>query len=540
MRLSTRIPTTAQLRAHERAWIDTCHANWGMVLMEIAGRRAAEVTMTHIEHNPGPVAIFCGSGNNGGDGLVVARYLYMCGIPVVVHLVEGTKKGTDQKSESAVNRTIIDKLGLTINVVGSDSASSIRETLSECGMIVDALLGTGLDRPVADVYQSIINGINGSGKFVVAIDVPSGVNSDTGQVMGIAVHADTTVTFGYLKAGLLNFPGAELAGEIHVVDIGLPSMDHNHAKELPRWWLSTGDRVRALLPDRPPDAHKGDFGRLLTIAGSVGMSGAAMMAAKTGLRTGAGLSILATAKSLTPHLPPQEIIYKPLAETASGTIAPKAVLDLELEIENASAIVLGPGLSLNVDSVQFVHDVLKSINKPCLIDADGLNALAQSTGALPRSGNFVLTPHPKELSRLLGIETAQVQHDRIAIAQSAAEKFACTVVLKGARTIIASPEKEVFINPTGNAGMATAGSGDVLSGIIGGLLAQGLDPFEAAIAGTYVHGVSGDLAAHEIGDAGIVAGDLIALVPLSMAKLRTGEYPGSELEMQLFGTRIRH
>jgi ADP-dependent NAD(P)H-hydrate dehydratase / NAD(P)H-hydrate epimerase len=505
-----------------------------MVLMELAGRGAAQTALAMVDENPGPVTIFCGAGNNGGDGLVVARYLYMCGVPVVVYMVQ-PRKGS-ATNESIVNKAVLENLGPQVRMVGGEDTETIRASLAETGLVIDALLGTGIDRPVEGIYQALINAINGSGKAVLAIDLPSGINSDTGQIMGSAVRADATVTFGFLKAGLLHHPGAQQCGRLTVIDIGLPSLDAigSEGQLKPQWWLATADRVHALLPARPEDSHKGSFGRLLTIAGSVGMTGAAVMASKSALRAGCGLSVLATPKSLVPYLPAQEIIYKALEETGSGSISPKAAMDLELEVDSADALILGPGLSHNVETVKFVHEFLKTVKKPCVIDADGLNALSQNSGALPRDGDFVLTPHPKELSRLLGTTTNEIQEDRISAAQDAANKFNCTVVLKGNRTIIANQHQQVFVNPTGNAGMATAGAGDVLSGIIGGFLAQGMHPFEAATAGVYIHGAAGDMAAYELGNAGIIAGDIMSLIPLAISKLHSGEYKGSALELQLF------
>jgi NAD(P)H-hydrate epimerase len=267
------------------------------------------------------------------------------------------------------------------------------------------------------------------------------------------------------------------------------------------------------------------------------MVGAAVLAAKTALRTGVGLSILATPRSLVAHLPPQELICHPLPETDAGSIGQDAVPLVESAMEKADAVVLGPGISQDKLTVRFVHDIVKKITKPCIIDADALNAIAQKPECWPaEAGHFVLTPHPKELSRLMGMSTEEIQSNRIAAAQKASAKFGCVVVLKGARSIVASPEDEVFINSTGNAGMATAGAGDVLSGVIGGLLAQGLGPLSAAVAGTYIHGAAGDLAAEELGEDGTIAGDIMTFVPSVLTKLRNGEFR-SRLETQLFGSR---
>lgn len=533
MRISSRVPTTQQLRTHEQLWIKACHPHWGAVLMELAGHKAAEVALSMWEQNPGPVIIFCGPGNNGGDGFVVARYLHMCGAPVTVHLIKST---SEPRIESSINRGIIDQLQIPAMEIDTKNVGSIEATLEEAVLVVDALLGTGLDRPVEGVYASIIKAVNASGKPVLALDIPSGIHSDSGAIMGAAVEAQQTVTFGYLKSGLLCHPGADYAGHLHIADIGLPGLDYAEHNSKPMWHLSTADKIADLLPSRKDSAHKGDFGHVLTIAGSPGMSGASMLASKSALRSGAGLSILATAKSLLLELPAQEVIYKALEESKGGSISANSLKTLQPELDKATSVVLGPGLSMDDDTVSFVHSVLKAIKKPCVIDADGLNAISKDTSTFPKAAdNFVLTPHPKELARLMGVETAEIQHDRMKSAMDAAHKFGCVVVLKGSRTVIASPAQEAYINPTGNSGMATAGAGDVLSGIIGGLLSQGLTPFAAAISGAYLHGAAGDLAAQEIGEAGLVAGDIMNYVPLVMQQIRSGIFQGSFLEQELFG-----
>ena len=536
MRVPARIPTTAQQRSQESGWIQSCHPQWGLVLMELAGRQAAELALALFEENPGPVVIFCGRGNNGGDGLVVARYLRLHGIPVTVYMIQGSG---GLREESATNKAILEKLGVQVLYVDPINLVAVREALSTAGVVVDALLGTGLDRPVDGVYLAVIDAINDSGRPVLAIDLPSGINSDSGAVMGRAVRAIATVTFGYLKAGLLCYPGAAHAGMLNLVDIGLPPLEpdfvpiDNHAQ----WWLSTANLVRSGLPARPADSHKGTFGNLLTVAGSLGMVGAAVLAAKAALRTGVGLSVLATPRSLVAHLPPQELICRPLPESDAGSISHEALPLIESEMEKADAVVLGPGISQDKQTVRFVQDIVTKITRPCIVDADALNAIAQNVECWPaEAGRFVLTPHPKELSRLMGVSTQEIQSNRIAAANKAAAKFGCVVVLKGARSVVASPEDEIFINSTGNAGMATAGSGDVLSGVIGGLLAQGLGPLSAAVAGAYIHGAAGDLAAEELGEDGTIAGDILTFVPSVLAKLRTGAFR-SRLETQLFGSR---
>lgn len=534
MKTPVRIPTTQQQRLQEAAWIEACHPHWGMVLMELAGYGASKVALKLLEQKAGSVVVLCGSGNNGGDGLVVARYLFLHGVDVAIFLIRGHSSTT--RTEGQVNLSIVEKLGLTVAFLDESNCASVGSSLQEAALIVDALLGTGLDRTVQGVYKEVIDAINQSKKAVLAIDLPSGINSDNGQIMGAAVVATATATFGQLKTGLLCYPGADHSGELHLIEIGLPSLDSNIIS-LPDKLdqrLTTAQFVKSILPPRKVDSHKGSFGRILTVAGSMGMSGAAVLASKSALRTGAGLSVLATAKSLVPHLPCEELIYHALDDTAEGTISTKALAEIQGQLSLANAVVLGPGLSENAESIKLVQTLITVIEGHCVIDADGLNAIAHDTTVWPSQANrFVLTPHPKELARLIKSTSAEVQANRITMVRKAAEQFGCTVVLKGAHTLVANERQQIYINPTGNSGMATAGSGDVLSGIIGGLLAQGMNSFHAAIAGVYIHGLAGDLAAEAIGKAGIVATDIMNFVPTALSVLESNEYRGSSLELQL-------
>lgn len=524
----------------EAEFIKQNDANWGQVLMEIAGRAAAYHArelydfygnIEHYKESQGEIIVLCGKGNNGGDGLVIARYLHLWGLPVTVYLLNddsGTEKGAEHTlakatDEFKANKRILESLGVVAQVTTLYNLS-----LKYASVIVDAIFGTGLVRPVEGIYKDAIEAINESGKTVLSVDVPSGINSDTGQVMGVAVRATRTITFGALKPGLFCHPAHELAGEIKVVDIGLPlnkRLDSEHR-------LTTVNCVLHALPERTSNSHKGTFGRLLTIAGSFGMAGAGKLSAESSLRTGVGLSILASPRSIAATLPPGEVIYRGVAENNNGSFSPNSIEGLRAEMKRASAIALGPGLSMDKETVEFVHQLLAEIDKPCVIDADALNAISEQPRYLTESSNpsFVLTPHPKELSRLLGISTSEIQADRVAAARAASAKFDCVVVLKGALSVIASPRK-IFINPTGNSGMATAGSGDVLTGIIGALLAQGLNTTQAAVAGVYIHGRAGDIAAQELGQAGVIAGDITRKIPEALKSIE--ELEPSALESEL-------
>lgn len=566
-----RVPTTKQIRNLEAAWIESIAEisgglNWGQTLMEVAGRGAALAALSLWDENPGHIAIFCGSGNNGGDGLVVARYLNLWGVPASCFVVAPSEKANAREQvktnprpsdkqdkednlaelevkmaspEAEANRKILASLGVDLIVL--EDTDELIEVLgaitSNSTVLVDALFGTGLTRAVDGVAKHVIEAINSSTKPVLAIDLPSGINSDTGQIMGAAVRADKTVTFGFLKPGHLTHPGAEYAGDMHLVDIGLPDFSNlpaslSHVESTPKIFVTTCGAVQSVLPSRPTNSNKGTFGRVLTIGGSLGMGGAGALASSSALRVGAGLSYLATPRSLASHVPVEEIVVKPLPETTEQSISKEALKEVIEMLDQISSVVIGPGLSQNQDTVSFVLDLLDLINKPCVIDADGLNALSANIKSLPKSArNFVITPHPKELSRLTGKTVEELLSDRVGSALAAAKQFDCIVVFKGAYTLVAHPDGEVYINPTGNSGMSTAGAGDVLSGIIGGLMAQGLNPFDAACAGVYIHGRAGDLVAANFGQAGIVAGDIRSAIPLALINIAAGET--SNLEEQL-------
>jgi NAD(P)H-hydrate epimerase len=538
-----RIPTTQQLRAFESSWINACHENWGMVLMEAAGLNTAQFVRALLGEQQGEVVVVCGSGNNGGDGLVVARHLHTAGVAVRVFMMR-SNRAAGARSESAINTTILQEaIGLPIHYFDDDTTGPLEEACSGAALIVDALLGTGLDREVSGAFADAIEIINGSGALVVAVDIPSGINSDTGQIMGIAIEADATATFGYLKAGLLHYPGAQHAGIISLIDIGLPDINNLPAAlrekasmlESPKWWLCTHEHVRAWLPDRPAAGHKGTFGRVVAVAGSRGMAGSAMLATRATLRSGAGYCILATASSLIPYLPAEEIVYRPLDDTERGAIAGSAIKSIQGELQEADALLIGPGIGQSQDVIGLIKELAGQINVPCIIDADGLNAIAAAGSAVKFAAaeQAIMTPHPKELERLTGMPVKQIQSDRIAAAVEACRRFGCNIVLKGAHSVVATPNHGVYIVPTGNSGMATPGAGDVLSGVIAGLLGQGMPASYAAVAGTYIHGAAGDLAADRLGEDGMVAHDILDALPSVIAEIRDGEYAGRSIEAEV-------
>jgi hydroxyethylthiazole kinase-like uncharacterized protein yjeF len=482
----------------------------GMVLME----NAAAAVMTAMEKffdglDGVRVGILCGKGNNGGDGLALARRLRIRGVPVRVALLASFDA---MKGEAQVNLSILRKMD--VEIVQNASLRSLTDVLAWSEVIVDALLGIGLSSPLKGAYARAVDLINTSGNPVVAIDIPTGINADTGAVMGSAVKADLTVTMAYLKRGLVLYPGAGYAGTVRVADIGIPSEAAD--KEQISVSLLDRDSVRGLIISRSPEAHKGDFGHLMVVAGSPGKAGAAIMAVKGALRAGAGLVSVATPINLVPIIQAQvaEAMCIPSAESIDGTLGIGSEEELLKAMGTKSACAIGPGLSTHYETVQAVRNLIRQLTIPAVIDADGLNALAGVTALLKRvKAPVVLTPHPGEMGTLLGIPSDDVQRDRIAAASEFARKHNVTVVLKGAATVVATPHGWVFINATGNPGMATGGTGDVLTGMIGGLLAQGYSASQAACLGVYLHGLAGDFAVQDKGEPSMIAGDLIEKIP---------------------------
>jgi ADP-dependent NAD(P)H-hydrate dehydratase / NAD(P)H-hydrate epimerase len=482
----------------------------GMVLME----NAAAAVMTAMEKffdglDDVRVGILCGKGNNGGDGLALARRLRIRGVPVRVALLASFDA---MKGEAQVNLSILRKMD--VEIVQNASLRSLADVLAWSGVIVDALLGIGLSSPLKGAYARAVDLINTSGNPVVAIDIPTGINADTGAVMGSAVKADLTVTMAFLKRGLVLYPGAGYAGTVRVADIGIPSEAAD--KEQISVSLLDRDSVRGLISSRSPEAHKGDFGHLMVVAGSPGKAGAAIMAVKGALRAGAGLVSVATPNNLVSIIQAQvaEAMCIPSAESIDGTLGIGSEEELLKAMGTKSACAIGPGLSTHYETVQAVRNLIPQLTIPAVIDADGLNALAGVTALLKRvKAPVVLTPHPGEMGTLMGIPSDDVQRDRIAAASEFARKHNVTVVLKGAATVVATPHGGVFINSTGNPGMATGGTGDVLTGMIGGLLAQGYSASQAACLGVYLHGLAGDFAAQDKGEPSMIAGDLIEKIP---------------------------
>jgi NAD(P)H-hydrate epimerase len=471
--------------------------------------------------------VLCGKGNNGGDGFVVGRYLQEAGVNCEICLVGAAN---ELRGDAAANHVVLTRLGFSIREIHNlDDLPDLREA----DFILDALLGTGVRGPLQGLIAQIVNRINESGRPAIAIDLPSGMNADTGEVAGPCVQANLTVTIGCRKQGLLFTPGREYAGEVIVAEIGFPEIAFRQAANektpRPATFLLTGEVLSNWLPRRSPDAFKNRVGQILVIAGSRGFGGAARLTAVSSLRAGAGLVVLAAPESLLPQLEAAtaEVIKLPLAEE-NGMMSAAAVEQMQARIQWAEVIAIGPGLGLSEGAQRVVKHVLAEFSGTIVLDADALNNLIGQQEAIRRAaGKIILTPHPGELSRLTGANKAAIATNPVTIARQTAEELGQVLVLKGAPTVVASPTGEVFVNSTGNAGMATGGSGDVLTGIIAGLAGQNLDPLRAALLGVYVHGRAGDLARDQLGEWSMLAGDIMEHLHLALQELARTHSPSS-------------
>lgn len=491
----------------------------GMVLMENAGRGATRFLCERfpdIENKL--VGVIAGRGNNGGDGYVVARYLKQKGVHVQVYLLSTADR---VRGDAAANLKFLKPLDIPLVEIPDEiSFSKYQSEMAECEVWIDAILGTGLKSDVRGYFKTVIEFINGLNKPVFAVDVPSGLNSDTGRVGGACIRASATATFAFAKTGHVIHPGPQYTGALDVVDIGIPAPIV--AEVMPRQQLLTSELIQSCLAPRLPDAHKGTTGHLLIIAGSPGKTGAAAMTAIAAMRSGAGLVTLGIAETLNAVLESQvlEAMTAPLPETQPGVLGKSAFDAIKNLMGGKKCVAIGPGLGQAEMTQNLVRKIVKSSSIPLVIDADGLNHLAGDAQSLKKAGGpVILTPHPGEMARLLGTAVGAVQQDRVNCARDFAAGFNVHVVLKGARTVIALPDGRVFINPTGNAGMASGGMGDVLTGIIAGLIVQGLSPEDACRAGVYMHGAAADSQARSMGPYGYLAGDVMQAIPAEIRKL---------------------
>lgn len=506
----------------------------GLILMERAGEAVCGQALTML---PRPraadvqVLVLCGKGNNGGDGLVAARRLSQKGlqVQVLVAAAPGELKGdaaTNLQMAQAEER--LSEGRLHIEFLGGKQGweETVRQALGEATLVIDALLGTGIQGGARGSTAAIIEMVNqaaaggrAAAARVLSVDLPSGMDSDTGAVAGPCVRADVTITFGLPKVGLLLYPAAEYVGELVLADIGISPGLVSRVKPRVEWLEE--EQVAAWLPPRPPAAHKGTFGRLWVVAGSRGMVGAAKLAAMAGLRGGAGLVtlVLPASQQAVVAAALQEVMTRGLPE--DGGLLTASALDILVEAgQGVDAWAVGPGLGRSPQVVDFVQGLVHWCPAPLVIDADGLWALGSNLELLrEREHPTVLTPHPGEMARLLDIGINEVQVDRVKAAREAARRARAVVILKGARSLVVNSQGEVFINSTGNPGMATGGTGDVLTGLVGAFLAQGVPAERAACLAVYLHGLAGDIAADRLGQGPLVAGDLLRFLPAATRRL---------------------
>ncbi|MFC1934910.1 NAD(P)H-hydrate dehydratase [Chloroflexota bacterium] len=489
------------------------------ILMENAGKAIAG-EVKRILNNLGKqhILILIGPGNNGGDGLVAGRHLYDWGARISLFL--------DSERTNDVNLELVQQRGIDcITPSGDEILKNLDDLLSSASCVIDALFGTGKARPLQGIPQQVLSRVSDAKEKnkdlrIIAVDLPSGLNADSGATDPTCLHADNTITLGLPKLGLFNLPGAERAGKLSIVDIGIPG----HLTETITTELMTADWARATLPQRPANANKGTFGRVLVTAGSINYIGAAYLACSGAMRVGAGLVTLATASSLQPILATKltEVTYLPLPEFQPGIIALPAADLIGQQCNRYHVLLLGCGLGQSQSTMKFISAIFLKQDLPSLVlDADALNTLARIPNWWQELTNdAILTPHSGEMARLCDISVEEVQSDRSGIARRKAREWHKTIVLKGAYTVIAAPDGHCRISPAANPGLASAGTGDVLSGVIAGLAAQGLSLFEAAALGVYLHGEAGEMVKSMLGDAGMTATDLLLALPLAIKELK--------------------
>jgi hydroxyethylthiazole kinase-like uncharacterized protein yjeF len=514
-----RVLTSAQMKAVDRRTIEEIGIP-GPVLMENAG---LQIFQALLEVFPDPalekVVVVAGKGNNGGDGFVVARHLFNHGARPTVLLLSRLE---DLAGDALLNARIGRKIGLEIKEAPTaEDWKAQRGVLRSATVVVDAVFGTGLTKPAEGLFALAIEDINKSPGFRLAVDIPSGLSSDSFEVIGPAVKADLTVTLAAPKVAHVFSPSENFVGALLVVDISIPPAlidDPSHTLE-----LVERAQVKPFFKKRAEDTHKGTYGHLLVVGGSRGKTGAVSMAAKAALRLGAGLVTVATAESCLTLVARSmmELMTEPLPESPAGTIAAQAagrVLEL---LKGKTGLLLGPGLSTHPTTVEFVRSLLPKVKVPTLIDADGLNIIAQDLSLLEGlKAGAVLTPHPGEFGRLAGLGIPEVLDRRLEVAPAFARSHGVHLVLKGHRSLTSAPDGRVFINPTGNPGMATGGSGDVLSGMVASLLVQERDLLGATRAAVYLHGLAGDLAADKLSEKFLAAGDIIRFIPAAIKEIQ--------------------
>ncbi len=506
-----KVSTVEQMRNLDRGAIEKFKTP-DTILMENAGEAVYFVIHNEFGIKGKRFRIFCGIGNNGGDGFVVARKLHSNGGLVTVLLLGDSEKLTGCAKD---NLGTISTLPIKIEAL--TSVEQITTSLPYCDAIVDAIFGTGLTREVGGIYREVIELINESQKVVFSVDIPSGVNGDTGQIMGCAVKADYTITFGLPKLGNLLYPGFDLCGKLYVTHISFPPSLYN--TDIIK--VETNDPLT--IPKRGEDTHKGSYGKALFIAGSSNYLGAPYFAALSFLKAGGGLSYLASPESITNFLANKgsEIVFVPQKETDKGSLSLKARDHLLEFSDRADMVVIGPGLSLNEETQELVRKLTPEIKKPLIIDGDGITAISKDINIIKKRKEMtILTPHFGEMSRITKMDIGEIQTNKVPLLFETCKELHAYIILKGAHTLIGYPDERIYINMSGNPGMATAGSGDVLVGTIAAMFGLGFSLEESIGMGVFIHGLAGDIAMRDIGEDGIIAGDIMNYLPEALRYCR--------------------
>jgi len=525
-----KIATARQMAELDRVTIEG-YGIPSLVLMENAGRCCTEKILRILQEKvvapeEASVAIVCGRGNNGGDGMVIARHLQNRGVYVEVFLLS---EADSLSPDARTQYEILKKMDVEGRIIrDQDGVEDLRTYLEEVHLCVDAILGTGLSSPLQGIVRNVVETINLSLATVFAVDVPSGIDATSGRILGEAVRADYTGTFGLLKLGQVLLPGSIHCGETDIYDIGIPS---KAVFDIEIKTEALEERVvKSMLSIRPPDFHKGDAGRVYVVGGSPGMTGAPCLAGQAAMRMGAGLITVVVPRSLRSVVEGKlmEVMSAGIEDGGDGYFPKECIAELLDSISRADFVVLGPGMGSYPGAAEFMADMIPQIRVPFLIDADGLNALAGQVDILRKAGaSCIITPHPGEMSRLTGESIEAIEASRVGTAQHFAEEKKVTVILKGARTIIATPKGDVFINTTGNPYMASGGMGDALSGMVAALASQGLSPTDAACAGVFLHGMSADILVRHHPMSSVSATDVIDNIREALQKT-LGEPDGEE------------
>ena len=485
----------------------------GLILMENAGRLVSDVIRNEFP-DASSISIFCGGGNNGGDGFVLARHLINAGKEVTTYLL---KNKNEYMGDARTNLGSLLKISKNIKKLSSSFSNYKKSDL-----IVDAIFGTGLDREVKGRYKKVIEGINTLKTPKISVDLPSGIDANKGVPLGVSIRANVTVTFAAPKLGISIYPGLAYSGKIYVADITTPKILENGIP----YELITFKKCKSVIHERPADTHKGNYGHTLIIAGSAGKTGAAALSAHSAVRSGSGLVTVGVPRSIINSIDEKvvEAMSEGFEDSGKGLLSEDSLKHAITSLKSKTSLAIGPGIPVNKSTEKFLLSLLTELKVPVVADADAINIIAKNKAILKRiEVPVILTPHPGEMARLTGKTSKEIQSSRIEIARKFAVNHDCYLILKGARSVIATPKSRVYINPTGNPGMSSGGMGDILTGVISGLISQKYSPEDACLLGTFIHGLSGDIVAEKIGRSGITATDIANTIPEALKQINIQE-----------------